>query len=528
MTIAEQQREASVSNREDLEQLHSVIESWIGSLMGPENLLRAVDQALATPAPEGDPETLRDLAAGFSQAAGQADRTVLNIQRVAHRELPGVWEGTAAESAGEVIAAVSGELELVVAAFGTGGRELGTLADNLQAAREADTAGRLPLYQARGELAALPPIFVPDDELARVREIALEGVRELLDAAIMAEDAAHAAARQLNDFATQARAGSMDTEHLSDADKLILAQAAVPGGTADINSILSETDAERAAAHLDTMTASDRERFDDLFDAARSPQERAYLMKALAAGYPIGEVEEFARLIHPYGDDPEWLRDHLTPDWNRNTDTTGDWTDLEYEGERWEQSGPTCVASSTVTARAMVDPLYALELTTGGHPGDPAYDNPQEFTERLRDEQNRVHDEGRPWNADLPLVGYDGMKPPGGEAIANEEIGTYTGDRYEHQELDSAADRREILPDIERAVDEGRPVPVRVRGEEGHQMMIIGHDDGQLQIYNPWGHTVWVSEDDFINGHMDNAATGLPDVKGVHLPTEATGGGGSW
>lgn len=48
------------------------------------------------------------------------------------------------------------------------------------------------------------------------------------------------------------------------------------------------------------------------------------------------------------------------------------------------------------------------------------------------------------------------MKPGEGEQVANEEIGPHTGDRYEHRELASAAERREILPDIERAVDEGR------------------------------------------------------------------------
>jgi hypothetical protein len=50
-------------------------------------------------------------------------------------------------------------------------------------------------------------------------------------------------------------------------------------------------------------------------------------------------------------------------------------------------------------------------------------------------------------------------------------------------------------------------------------MMIIGHEDGMLQIYNPWGHTVWVSEDDFVNGHMEGASDSrMPTVDGVHLP----------
>lgn len=510
-----------MSNREDLEELRNFMESsaWI---YGTALLARQIDQALATSAPEGDPETLRDLASGFRLAAGQADRVHFDVQQVADGDIPRVWEGTASQYASEVVAAVSSELELVVSVFGDAGMELDTLADGLQSAQHTDAAGRQPLHRARSELESLPPLsFDSHEAIGRVREIALEGVRQLLAAAITAEDAARVAQRQLNDLAAQARAGSMDTEHLGDADKLVLAQAAVPGGSPGTNSILSETDAERAAEQLDRMSAPDRERFDALLDAARSPQERAYLMKALAADHGIGEIEEFARDIHPHGDDPEWLRDHLTPAWNRDQDTTpGSTTPMMHEGREWTQGPfPTCVAASTVTARAMVDPLYALQLTTGGRPGDPAHDNPQAFAERLRDEQVRVYDGARPASADWPIFGYDGMKPGQGEQVANEEIGPRTGDRYEHRGLDSAAERREILPDVERAVDEGRPVPVQVRGEDGgHQMMIIGHEDGRLQLYNPWGYTVWVSEDDFVNGHMDKAAEDLPDVTGVHLP----------
>ena len=33
------------------------------------------------------------------------------------------------------------------------------------------------------------------------------------------------------------------------------------------------------------------------------------------------------------------------------------------------------------------------------------------------------------------------------------------------------------------------------------------------------GHTVWVSEDDFVNGHMEGASDSrMPTVDGVHLP----------
>jgi hypothetical protein len=65
-------------------------------------------------------------------------------------------------------------------------------------------------------------------------------------------------------------------------------------------------------------------------------------------------------------------------------------------------------------------------------------------------------------------------------------------------------DRRAALTDVEHAVDVGKPVPVQVAGGgESRQMMLIGHQGDKLEVYNPWGEVAWISEDDFVNGHMD-------------------------
>ncbi|WP_159403772.1 hypothetical protein [Streptomyces sp. NRRL S-646] len=40
-------------------------------------------------------------------------------------------------------------------------------------------------------------------------------------------------------------------------------------------------------------------------------------------------------------------------------------------------------------------------------------------------------------------------------------------------------------------------------------------------FYNPWGQTTWVSEDDFVNGHMVKASDNrMPDAYAVHLPAD--------
>ncbi|GAA3350515.1 hypothetical protein GCM10020358_76740 [Amorphoplanes nipponensis] len=194
----------------------------------------------------------------------------------------------------------------------------------------------------------------------------------------------------------------------------------------------------------------------------------------------------------------------------------------EFGGAEWQQGQlPTCVASSTVTARAQLDPLYALQLTTGGHPGDPQFDNPGAFADRLRDEQVRVYDDGRSWGQ--KTLHRDGMTDEQSEAIANEEIAPSLGVRYEDVETRSAESRASVLPRIESAVDEGRPVPLSVdEGREGHQLMVIGHSGHQLQIYNPWGYTYWVTERDFTDGRLDGIDPDVPrEPTAVRLPAAA-------
>ncbi len=254
-------------------------------------------------------------------------------------------------------------------------------------------------------------------------------------------------------------------------------------------------------------------------------------MKALAAGHGVNDIETFGKKIH--GKDPAWLQEHLTPIVtqgdslkNEGTDPSNGSninTDLQsFRGQQWAQGGDgsegTCVASSTVTARAMVDPVYALSLTGGpsGQENDPAA-----FRRRLVEEQHRVHTEGKGG------ANWNGMDQKGKTEVLNKEVSPDTGTSYELQEVRDADARRNVLPEIEKAVAEGKPVPIGVEGYDdqgkrsGHAMMIVGQEGDMLQIYNPWGQTTWVSEDDFVNGGMAKASNnGLPDAYAVHLPQD--------
>ncbi len=117
------------------------------------------------------------------------------------------------------------------------------------------------------------------------------------------------------------------------------------------------------------------------------------------------------------------------------------------------------------------------------------------------------------------MFDIDGMADGQSEDLSNDDIGKYNGQHYEHKDVDGPAERRAVLTDIERAVDQGKPVPFQTDGGGANQMVVIGHQGNMLQIYNPWGDVAWVSEDDFVNGNMDKVEQGVPpNVKGVNLP----------
>ncbi|MGW7524941.1 hypothetical protein [Streptomyces sp. NPDC054783] len=73
----------------------------------------------------------------------------------------------------------------------------------------------------------------------------------------------------------------------------------------------------------------------------------------------------------------------------------------------------------------------------------------------------------------------------------------------------------------------GKPVPIAVGGTDatgtyyGHALMVVGQQGDKLEIYNPYGTTTWVSEDDFVNGGMAKAANSwTPNTVEVHLPQD--------
>ncbi|MFF2045293.1 peptidoglycan-binding protein [Kitasatospora sp. NPDC058170] len=513
------------NHRQQVERLKQTIDKSHG-MWGAGDLKYAVHDALQLDAPKGDPGRLGELAAAYHNAGTQLDQVQLDVARTASERLPDAWTGQVGEKAVEVVKASADDLQRCRETLAKGHDHLKTLAGALSEAQTKHGQGDAPLREALRLLheitvgGAPDPVHWDDDSMHTAHAKAKDGIKSMHDAAVKAEDAGRAAARELNGLAGKALAGKFKNKGLGAADKLVLVDASVAGSD-KAGAILTPNDVTRAGQFMDGMSDADRARFDQLLAGAKSPEERAYLMKALAAGHSYDEVKAFGAQIHEHGDDPNWLAQRISPVQidSLSTDQAG----TGYGGVAWNQGQhPTCVAASTVTARAMVDPLFAFQLTTGGHPGDPKFDNGQAAKDRWDKETNRVYDSEGSWHEFIA----DGRYNYESKDMANAEIAKHTGASYHTVDLDDDAEqRRNVLAQVEAAVDQGKPVPVGVKEDtwfkpDGHQMMIIGHRGDQLEIYNPWGYTVWVSESDFVNNHMEGAAAGggMPVADHVQLP----------
>jgi hypothetical protein len=476
----------------------------------------------------GDPDTLYDIAGNLTKVHEVAEQAWLALRQISEEKVAGSWAGDTHVAASAAVDALLTDAQGRLDPLRYLPSRIEAYADRLRQVAQSDAGSADTLNEVAAQASKMTALgFLPDlseydsQQMADLHFVAMQSI----DGRVGTHEGVRDTGRQLTslfgDQAAGLRARRLQGSPMSALDDVVLAEAG-NNWFSDDTSILTPAQDQRAAAALSGLSDADRRAMMRMLATAASPEQRAYLLKMLAAGYPVGDVSKFDALIAAHGDDPQWLAARLNPLSLDRGNTTGE-VDGEqvnaFDGQVWTQGQyPTCVASSTVAARAAVDPLYALQLTTGGHPGDPAYDNPDAFAQRLRAEQSQVYDDGRNWVQ--KLFGTDGMTDAESTTIANQQIATHTGATYQNVEMPDPDARSDALPQVERAVDDGYPVPITTRGgDEGHQMMIIGHQGDQLEIYNPWGYSYWVSESAFTDGQINNVDPAIPGTPvSVRLP----------
>ena len=511
------------------------------ALVNPVKLVsvtRGVLHEIGTP-PPGDPAALRALADAFRAAATAAEPLAADV-RALHAvagegraepagglhavagegraepagglhagddrtDQAGGWHGVVATSERQVVEAAAAEVAGAPRALRAAAGGLEALADRI--AEQRRTHGELHerLRAAVYDATHLSGVPAPDpaalDDLARAVTGAVRGCIAVYTDAVEATDQAAAV---FADVAGAARAGAAASGGLDPADAVVLAAHGVTVGGYD-DGVLTFAQLRRAGERLGALSTQDAATVRALLDGASTGTERAYLLKAVAAGHDPAELAAFAAAVR--GRDEPWLHNHLSL-----IDRGGPGAQDRFGAEVDQFDEYTCGTTSVIVARAETDPVYALGLTGGL---EPPYDQADrdEFDRRLTAEQRLVHDATNTlWPQSL------GTLPAGIADWLNKHTAAATGVRYRWHLVDDTGRRGigDALREVVTTVDGGHPVPILVGGPvPRHYVLVVGHAGDDLLIFEPSsGDTVRVPAAGFVNGTLGSTA-GFDHVQAV-------------
>lgn len=278
--------------------------------------------------------------------------------------------------------------------------------------------------------------------------------------------------------------------------------------------VLGGGQAKRAQALTKALSPADRKAFDEVLKAAKTPVEKSYISKGLAAGHSVAELKAFGAKIA--GKNAKWLQDNLS--------LTGDSSGKGVK-QQWSMS---CNATAAEAVKGEMDPLYALKMhednpkLTQADNADGAGLNPNMAAEQkawlesnnpdgsaggqARDRGDRTAARGR-WNTDL----------------LNNQKGS-TGLDYTRRMLTDDKSKAKGIKDMNAALDKKMPVPIVV-GDGGahahaHYVVITASDPGPPRYYSihdpATGDTVVRSEEQLKGG---NLGVSWNKISAIELPT---------
>lgn len=491
----------------------------LSRLCDPVHLVEVITGTISAVAhpPPGDPGELHALAAAFRKAATDTVPIATDVHKVASHKLPDVWKSDVAAMASTVVNDTGDLIGVTNTAFLTAASALDTYAAKLQNLKERH--GRLyqQLHEAMHAIGHIKilgfDLPIPDltDLIAWC-----EAVTELIKGCVAvyndALDAADTLVGQFADVKNMARTAQPVKAGMSPADAVVLADIGMDGTTPGHgNAVLSSAQLARLATLMKDLPPADRAKLHALLAKAKSPLEEAYILKALVAGHSVADVTPFADRIR--GKDASWLKQHLAL--NVDPNSPGD---VYYDGTPVKQMDPTaCGSTAIVMAHVMNDPMYGLSLTTDAKGNDLQADD---FAKQFAAAQKSTHDAT---NSVWPEAA--GTSPWGETGGMNHAV---PGNDYHTVWVDDTDGRsaHPALRDAVSAVDAGHTVPVMLaptthqmlHGGEFHYVLMVGHHDGMITVYDPGGSVTEVPESDFYNGRMNDVDPGAMHVNSVALP----------
>jgi hypothetical protein len=436
-------------------------------------LNQVVDQALQVELPASDPVRVGRAGWRCRRAAGEVEQAGDDLDRLRRDRLPQVRTGEVAEVAQRRMAATAARAQRAGEVLRRAAAGLDELSDGLGQARQRFSRARDQLAGTRAVANQAGVSAVGD-----YRRQCADRIDEMAAAYAHHEEVCARAAGLLRDCAGQATASGLDTTVLTSTQRLQLAGAADAMGA-----VLTASDSTRAAARLEEMSPPQRAEFQDLLDAAGSGLERAWITKALAVGHGVAALTGFAEAIR--GRDQSWLQDRLRPlDPDRfDSPRRGGPNFNTWMGADLRQAAAnTCGSLSLLVARAIHDPVYALELAA--EDGMP---------ERLAAEEQRILDETNQWRGRLGWPEGLGTWPAGAASYLSE----HTGVAHEVTWDLTGSGPQQTMDNVADAVagaSAGNPSLLLIGDAyPDHYVMVIGHDDnGDVLVYNSWGNVATV------------------------------------
>ncbi|MGW0435595.1 hypothetical protein ACWDV4_24025 [Micromonospora sp. NPDC003197] len=465
--------------------------------------------------PPGRPNQLEDLAKPFGRLGKQVEDLVDNVERIARKRLPELWESSAGLSAREVVSATGKLMDRTQPAMRMAAKALREHADTVRDIRRDHEDRNERLRAVYNEIAAA----TDREELPNLAKRALNLFNLNQQVYQRSLKAADKLIKELEEV--QRRAVAQRFENMGAANAVLLA-IATKGGK--FKTILTEAEAKKAADLRKNLSPEENARLSALLSAAPTPEHQAYLLKAFANGHSLDAVGKFAEQIK--NKSPEWLANQpnlITPvvkptstDENNNNQNANDPNatnqNANDQGQQAQQPGQT-PGGSTDPASSQPGGSNPSDANNTGKSGNEtgqdgsATGNNTSQNGNTTDQSQTPTDgstggisaKANPYWADMATENPEGMAD--GLNKHSSELGTSYGAR-EVDRSDSESVKTALKDSVD-AVDKGHSVPVRIgEGDSQEWMLLIGRDGDELIFDNPDGKVVRVKEDDFLNGCM--------------------------
>ncbi|MDP3893058.1 WXG100 family type VII secretion target [Nocardioides sp.] len=487
---------------EVLEELRSVLARLMNlDLWPPWDAVRTVVDAvgdaitIASTPPAPAPDDLDAAAVEWRGIALAVDRAHSDLAELRQEVPRTVWEGTAGTSFRASVTNFNARVETVPVAARGVRSALDTLSGAMAAARARHEDGHTVLSRNLTVDLGIGTPWGLAEKLARILGDIIEGVRELIGAYEDARDAL-AVARQeiqtavdaitLPDHLPPDSVGAIDVVNAWDDDGPL-------GG-----SVLP-----RYEEAFGDLSAGDRAAVEQALDTARSPEEAAWVMAAVASGLSGAALARYLQQLRRTDPDDLDPRNHPASTFT-------------------QPNQQTCGSSSLVMSRMLNDPAYAMWVMTGYDPatgettGGDATSRFNDEALAMHDRTNQWTDRNGGWQMDWPQA--IGTQP---YALANEMSAQggsgVPGTDYDVRWVDPK-DATSTFNAIVAANENGHTVPMYVGDDlyPGHITLVTSTTGDTITYYDPAGVERTVTRDDFVNG---NLPTSQENPWAVVLPT---------